>query len=198
MNLFTFSLFLLAAYLIGAIPSGVVLTKLAGLDDIRSQGSGNIGATNVYRVAGRRLGVLTLVLDALKGLLPMLAAVAWLHLPEGLLGMIALALFLGHCYPVYLGFKGGKGVATALGIYLVLSPPAVLLALGLFIGLLWKWRFVSLGSVSAAAAIPFAVLLFEGSWPLFAATLVISALVILRHKANIQRLFEGTESRFRA
>ncbi len=188
----------LAAYLIGAIPTGVLLTRLAGVGDVRQSGSGNIGATNVYRVAGRRLGVLTLVGDALKGVIPVIFAATALHYPDLQLGLVALAAFIGHCYPVYLGFKGGKGVATALGIYLVLSPLAVLVAFAVFGGILWKWRYVSLASISAAAAIPFLVLVVNRSFPLFLATVAISALVIFRHRANIERLKNGTESRFKA
>jgi glycerol-3-phosphate acyltransferase PlsY len=192
------ALFILAAYLVGAIPTGVLLTRLAGIGDVRQAGSGNIGATNVYRVAGRRLGILTLIGDALKGMLPVLVAASVLHMSEAQAAMTATAAFLGHCYPVYLGFKGGKGVATALGIYLVLSPLAVLGALLIFAALLWKWRFVSLGSVTAAAATPILVLLVEKSMPLFLATLFISTMVVLRHRVNIERLLNGTESRFKA
>ncbi|PLX84908.1 MAG: acyl-phosphate glycerol 3-phosphate acyltransferase [Desulfuromonas sp.] len=192
------TLLLLVSYLIGAIPTGVLLTRLAGGGDVRQSGSGNIGATNVYRVAGRRLGVLTLAGDALKGVLPVLYATAVLGLGDAQTGLVALAAFLGHCYPVYLGFKGGKGVATALGIFLVLSPLSVLGAFLLFALLLWRFRYISLGSISAAAVIPFLVLLVEGSRPLFLATLIISALVVLRHRGNIERLLNGTENRFRA
>lgn len=192
------ALALLAAYLIGAIPFGVVLTRLAGVGDVRASGSGNIGATNVYRTFGRRLGLLTLAMDALKGLLPVLMAGSLLDFSTTQVAMVAAAAFLGHCYPVYLGFKGGKGVATALGIYLVLSPWSVLAALALFAAILWRWRYVSLASVSAAAAIPLLVGLFERSWPLVLATLFISLMVIVRHRANIERLRNGTESKFKA
>lgn len=186
------------AYLIGAIPSGVVLTRLAGADDVRSAGSGNIGATNVYRVAGKRLGILTLVADMLKGLLPLLLMLWLARWDEQTLALVAVALFVGHCYPVYLKFKGGKGVATALGIYLVLSPLAILVALALFAGILWRWRYVSLASISAAAVVPLLVYGFERSLPLFWATLVIGGGVIYRHSANIKRLLNGTENRFKA
>lgn len=192
------ALALVAAYLIGAIPFGVVLTRLAGVGDVRASGSGNIGATNVYRTFGRRLGLLTLAMDALKGLLPVLLAGSLLDFSTTQVAMVAAAAFLGHCYPVYLGFKGGKGVATALGIYLVLSPWSVLAALALFAAILWRWRYVSLASVSAAAAIPLLVGLFERSWPLVLATLFISVMVIVRHRANIERLRNGTESKFKA
>jgi len=193
-----FPLILIAAYLIGAIPCGVLLTRLTGAGDVRQSGSGNIGATNVYRVAGRRLGILTLVGDALKGLLPVLFAVQLGTFSPTEIALTAAATFLGHCYPVYLGFKGGKGVATALGIFLVLSPLAVLGALLVFVALLWKWRYVSLASVSAAAVTPLLVYLVEGSIPLLLGTLFISAMVILRHRGNIERLINGTENRFRA
>jgi len=193
----TILLSILAAYLIGAVPTGVVLTRLTGSADIRKAGSGNIGATNVYRVAGKKLGVLTLLGDILKGLLPVLVARS-AGLPAGEVALIAAAAFVGHCYPVYLGFKGGKGVATALGIFLVLSPPAVLVTVLLFVGLVWKWRYISLGSISAAGLMPVLVLLFEGSASLFAASLFIGGMVILRHRSNIERLLAGTENKFGA
>lgn len=192
-----FVLMLVAAYLIGAIPCGLVLARLMGLGDIRQAGSGNIGATNVYRVGGRGLGVATLVLDALKGLLPVLAAMQLFPDSPWKQSLVAAAAFLGHCYPVYLGFKGGKGVATGLGIYLMLSPLAVLIALGVFAGVLWKWRYVSLASICAAGIIPLLVA-FERSLPLFLVTLFISGMVIWRHRGNIERLLSGTENRFRA
>ncbi len=188
---------MIAAYLIGAIPSGVVLTRLAGSEDIRKTGSGNIGATNVYRVAGRKLGLLTLIGDVLKGVLPVLAA-QWLHFSDGQVGLIAAAAFTGHCFPIYLGFQGGKGVATALGIFLVISPLAVLGAAAVFGLLVWKWRYISLGSICAAAAMPILVFFINRSLPLVAATLFISAVVIYRHQQNISRLLAGSENRFKA
>jgi glycerol-3-phosphate acyltransferase PlsY len=193
-----FLLQLLGAYLIGAIPSGVILTRLAGVGDVRQAGSGNIGATNVYRVAGRRLGIITLVCDALKGVLPLAVLLALGGSTPAQQALVAVAAFLGHCYPVYLGFKGGKGVATALGIYLVFSPLSVLGCFLVFAGMLWKWRYVSLASITAAAIVPLFILLAEQSFPLFFASLFISGMVILRHRANILRLRNGTESRFRA
>jgi glycerol-3-phosphate acyltransferase PlsY len=193
-----FLLLLLGAYLVGAIPSGVILTRLAGVGDVRQAGSGNIGATNVYRVAGRRLGIITLICDALKGVLPLVVILALGGYSQAQLAMVAAAAFLGHCYPVYLGFKGGKGVATALGIFIVLSPLAVFGGVLIFAGMLWKWRYVSLASIAAAAVVPLLILLAERSFPLFFASLFISGMVILRHRGNIERLRNGTESRFRA
>ncbi|MCF6265047.1 MAG: glycerol-3-phosphate 1-O-acyltransferase PlsY [Desulfuromusa sp.] len=192
----TLFLLILAAYLIGAIPTGVILTRLVGGEDIRSAGSGNIGATNVYRVAGRKLGVITLIGDCLKGVIPLLIAQHGYNLAEYGIALVALAAFIGHCYPVYLGFKGGKGVATALGVFLVLSPLAVLCALVVFILTLWKWRYISLASISAATIIPLLILLFEGSFVLFIATLIIATVVIWKHRENIERLRSGTENRF--
>jgi glycerol-3-phosphate acyltransferase PlsY len=191
-----FSCALIASYLVGAIPTGVILTRLTGRADIRRSGSGNIGATNVYRVAGRGMGVLTLVGDALKGALPVWIALHLLSFSDAQVGLIAAAAFVGHCFPVYLGFRGGKGVATALGIYLVLSPLAVLGAFAVFVLVTWKWRYISLGSITAAAAIPLLVYMVEDNLTLTATTLFISLLVITRHHQNIRRLLGGNENRF--
>ncbi len=191
-------LLLIACYLVGAIPTGVILTRLAGAGDIRQAGSGNIGATNVYRVAGRTLGILTLVGDAFKGVLPVAWAVFSKDFNPVQIALASAATFLGHLYPIYLRFKGGKGVATALGIFLVLSPPAVLVAFLVFAVTLWKWRYVSLASITAAGLIPLLVAAMERSLPLFCATLFIAVMVIVRHRANIGRLLAGTESRFQA
>lgn len=187
---------LLASYLIGAIPTGVLLTRLAGGEDVRKGGSGNIGATNVYRVAGRTLGISTLVGDCLKGVIPVLLATRVLDLSVAHIALVALAAFLGHCYPIYLGFKGGKGVATALGVFLVLSPLTVLCALAVFLGVLYRWRFISLASISAAATAPFLILYFERSAAIFVVTLLIAALIIWRHRSNIKRLRNAGENRF--
>jgi len=187
---------LVASYLIGAIPTGVVLTRLAGDADVRKAGSGNIGATNVYRVAGRTLGILTLVGDCLKGVIPLLAAISLFQLSQPQIALVGVIAFLGHCYPVYLGFKGGKGVATALGVLLVLSPLTVLCGLVIFSLILYRWRFISLASVITAAAAPGLVFLFERSAVLAGATLVISGFIIWRHRSNIERLRDGSENRF--
>ncbi len=192
----TLFLLILGAYLIGAIPTGVILTRMVGGEDIRSAGSGNIGATNVYRVAGRKLGVITLVGDCLKGVFPVLVAQYGFELTENGIAVVALAAFIGHCYPVYLKFKGGKGVATALGVFLVLSPLSVLCLLAVFVLILWKWRYISLASISAAATVPLLVFVFEGSFVLFVATLIIATIVIWKHRANIERLRSGTENTF--
>jgi acyl phosphate:glycerol-3-phosphate acyltransferase len=185
-----------AAYLLGSIPTGLLLAKAFGVD-IRTTGSGNIGATNVYRTLGRSVGVMTLVGDCLKGLLPVLLA-KYLHLPDVWIAVIGLAAFLGHVYTVFLGFKGGKGVATALGVLLGVSPLAVGGALLLFVAVVWWSRYISLGSILAAAVMPILVLLLDGRPPLVLMTVAVAALVVWKHRENIKRLREGTENRFKA
>ncbi|MBJ6726608.1 glycerol-3-phosphate acyltransferase [Geomonas sp. Red875] len=188
-------LFVLCAYLLGSIPTGLLLGKAFGID-IRKQGSGNIGATNVYRTAGKKLGILTLLGDCLKGLLPVLIARA-AGLSEAMIAGVALAAFLGHVYTVFLGFKGGKGVATALGVFLGISPLAILLALAVFVPVLYKWRYVSLASITAAGVAPLAVAVIEQRVEPTAMALVISFIVVWRHRENIARLRAGTENAFR-
>jgi acyl phosphate:glycerol-3-phosphate acyltransferase len=190
-----------AAYLIGSIPFGILLTRMFGGGDVRQAGSGNIGATNVARVAGPLPGILTLALDGVKG-----AAAVWLAARfsnESALWMIAAGLgaLVGHCFPIWLRFRGGKGVATAAGMFLVLCWPAGLGAIGVFILVVLFSRFVSLGSVAAAAAMPLLIYLLWA--PHHAPPLIVSfgafaaaMLVVYKHDANIQRLVEGREPRF--
>lgn len=194
--LFIFALIVI--YLIAAIPSGIVLARVMGYEDVRDKGSGNIGATNVYRVAGKLAGILTLIGDILKGFFPLLAYKAWLAPTSTQLGVACAMAIVGHCYPVYLKFKGGKGVATALGIFLVLSPQAVLGAALVFILAVAISRFISLGSVLAAMSAPLLVLMLGHPQPEFLATLFIAALIIWRHRTNIKRLLDGSENRFKA
>jgi glycerol-3-phosphate acyltransferase PlsY len=196
-NLF-FIFILTIIYLLAAIPSGVVLSRLMGSEDVREKGSGNIGATNVYRVAGKLAGILTLACDVLKSLLPLLAFKTWLSPTPTQLGIASAVAIIGHCYPVYLKFKGGKGVATALGIFLILSPQAVLGALIVFVLAVSITRYISLGSVLAAMSAPLLILLQNQPQPIFLATLFIALLIIWRHQENIRRLLDGTESRFKA
>ena len=189
---------MLATYLITAIPTGIVLAKVMGYEDVRQKGSGNIGATNVYRVAGKLPGILTLLGDIAKGALPLLAITLWLNPTPGQLGLLALIAIVGHCYPVYLGFRGGKGVATALGIFLVLSPLAVLFAAIVFAVSVGISRFISLGSVLAALAMPLSILLLGLPKEIFAGSLCIAILIVWRHRTNISRLLDGTENRFKS
>ncbi len=185
-----------AAYLLGSIPTGLLLGRLCGVD-VRKEGSGNIGATNLYRTVGRSVGVVTLIGDCLKGVIPVLAARHYL-VPAEYAAWVGLAAFCGHVFSVFLKFRGGKGVATALGVFLVLSPVAVAFALAVFIGLMLVWRYVSLGSITAAAVMPLAVTFLGGGRDIVWATLIISAIVIAKHHGNIKRLLAGTENRFRA
>ena len=197
MNSLLFILILTVIYLIAAIPTGIVLAKVMGYEDVRGKGSGNIGATNVYRVAGKLPGVLTLVGDILKGFLPLLACKTWLTPTPTQLGIACAVAIVGHCYPVYLKFRGGKGIATALGIFLVISPTAVLGAAIVFGVTVAITRFISLGSVLAAMATPLLVLMLNEPQPIFLATLFIAALIIWRHRSNIKRLIDGSENRFK-
>lgn len=187
---------LVAAYLLGSIPTGLLLGKLCGVD-VRREGSGNIGATNLYRTVGRWVGILTLLGDCLKGAVPVLIARQYLA-PAEFAAWVGLAAFCGHVFSLFLKFKGGKGVATALGVFLVLSPLAVACALALFVGLMLVWRYVSLGSIMAAALMPLAVALLGGSREQVLVTLIISLVVIAKHRENISRLLAGTENRFKA
>jgi glycerol-3-phosphate acyltransferase PlsY len=195
-NDYVLVLLLAGAYLLGSIPTGLLLGKAYGID-VRKEGSGNIGATNLYRTVGRKVGVMTLVGDCLKGLLPVLA-VKYTTLPPEYAAWVGLAAFCGHVFSVFLRFKGGKGVATALGVFLALSPLAVAVALGVFIVLMLLWRYVSLGSVAAAAVMPLAVWLLGGGRSLIVVTTLIAVVVIIRHIENIKRLVSGTENRFKA
>jgi len=185
-----------AAYLIGSIPTGLLLGKAYGID-VRKEGSGNIGATNLYRTVGRKVGIITLIGDCLKGLLPV-ALVKASTLPPEIAAWVGLAAFCGHVFSLFLKFKGGKGVATALGVFLALAPLAVAIALALFAGVMFIWRYVSLGSVSAAVAMPLAVYFLGGSGTVTAVTFIIATIVIIRHHENIKRLLSGTENKFKA
>lgn len=186
-------LVILFAYLLGSVPVGVILARIKGADP-RKVGSGNIGATNVMRAAGKTTGILTLVGDVLKGFLPVLIAKA-LNEPMIVIAAVGLAAFLGHLFPVFLRFKGGKGVATALGVYLRLDPFAVLIAAMLFILVLLKWRFVSLGSLVGVAAMPIALYLLKGPDYFIYLALIVGILIFIKHKDNIRRLVEGTENK---
>lgn len=189
----------LGAYLVGAIPFGLLIARSRGVD-IRQHGSGNIGATNVFRVLGKPLGIATFVLDALKGFGPVVIGMQLAPETPEAAGLTAgVATILGHSFPVYLGFKGGKGVATSAGVLLGLAPLAAGIGLALWAAVFAASRYVSLASITAAAAIP------AVSWALYApdriatpiALTLLGLLIILRHRSNIRRLRDGTESRFR-
>ena len=190
------TLLLICAYLLGSVPTGLLLARAFGVN-IRETGSGNIGATNVYRTMGRKIGILTLVGDCLKGLIPVLVA-KWLDLPDVWVAAIGLAAFLGHVYTVFLRFKGGKGVATALGVFLGTTPLSLLGALAVFVLVLYRWRYVSAASMAAALVVPIIVTISTGKPELIAMSSAIAAIVIFRHRENIARLRAGTESKFKA
>jgi acyl phosphate:glycerol-3-phosphate acyltransferase len=192
--------FLLTAafsYLLGSIPFGYILVRIFRGQDVRQTGSGNIGATNVAR-SSPALGVLTLVLDALKGLAAVVLACSVFPGQNVLAGLAALFAILGHLFPVWLRFRGGKGVATGLGAFVVLAPKAVLCVIALFVAVVLALRYVSLGSIVAVASLPFLVIALHdyGAPQLPLIIGVSSALILWKHRENIRRLFAGTEPRF--
>ena len=208
MSLPVFKLYLfwcVGAFLAGSIPFGLLLVKLAGKGDVRAVGSGNIGATNVMRAGGKALGIATLLLDALKGFLPVFFARKLGFAPE-FLAFVALAAVAGHMFTPWLRFKGGKGVATALGAVLAYHAAMVLPALGAFLLLVAVFRYVSLGSVVAAVVLLLSVIGVFGSWatlpvqeemarwPILAWAILVG-LVIRKHAANLNRLVQGTEGK---
>jgi acyl phosphate:glycerol-3-phosphate acyltransferase len=189
-------LWILIAYLVGSLPVGLLLSKLKGQDP-RKVGSGNIGATNVMRASGKAVGALTLVGDILKGFLP-----TWLAMRAGeaapVVAAIALAAFVGHLFPVYLKFRGGKGVATALGVFLAFNPFAVLIDIAVFALILYKWRYVSLGSLVGTALMPVLLLVLKAPTQYVFLCLAIAILIYIKHGKNIARLMAGTENRMGA
>jgi glycerol-3-phosphate acyltransferase PlsY len=204
---------LVAAYLIGSIPFSYLVGRIAAKKDIREQGSGNVGATNVMRTAGKGPGVLALLLDIAKGYAAVavaeraVAAPGWpfpfvdggtlLHAPSFWIGMSALLAVLGHLFPVWLNFRGGKGVATAAGVFLALDPKALGAALILFLIVIILSRYVSLASVVAAASLPlFIRFLSAPPFWINVAAVAIGVLIVLKHHSNIARLARGEERKF--
>jgi glycerol-3-phosphate acyltransferase PlsY len=200
------------AYLLGSIPFGYLLVRIFRGEDIRRTGSGNIGATNVARSGAKGLGIATLALDALKGatavgLAAFLAASKYnlcgdfvedpCALPLRLMSLAALFAVLGHVFPVWLRFKGGKGVATALGVFCVLFPKAILVALAIFILVVAITRYVSLGSILGAIAFPVAAYFMQNAdWFSLLLASGVSLIIVVKHHQNISRLLAGTENRF--
>jgi acyl phosphate:glycerol-3-phosphate acyltransferase len=185
---------LLLAYLLGAIPFGYLLVKLRTGGDVRSSGSGNIGATNVLRTAGRAAGIATLLLDIAKGYLAVWLAGRLTQGSESWMSLAALCVMVGHAFPVFLKFKGGKAVASSVGAFWCLTPLPLAGALVVFVVTVAVTRYVSLGSVLAAGSLPLAVwLISHRSAPVLGAALLAGAFVIWRHKTNLQRLRAGTE-----
>jgi glycerol-3-phosphate acyltransferase PlsY len=185
---------ILFGYLLGSVPTGFILGSMAGVD-VRKAGSGNVGATNVARVAGKRQGILTLIGDTAKGVVPVILA---LQMGANLTTtvMAGAAAFVGHLYPVFLKFRGGKGVATALGVFVALAPVAALVLILMFIAIALSSRIVSVGSIATAMAAPLILWLFSYPPIVVGMAVFIAAAITLRHRSNIQRLLNGTEPRF--
>ncbi|WP_181257198.1 glycerol-3-phosphate 1-O-acyltransferase PlsY [Pseudaminobacter soli (ex Li et al. 2025)] len=185
---------LIFGYLLGSIPFGLLVTRAAGLGDVRKIGSGNIGATNVLRTGSKKLAALTLLLDALKGTAAVL--IAGLYAPEAAL-VAGLGAFLGHLFPVWLGFKGGKGVATYLGVLIALAWQGALVFAVVWLLVAFLTRYSSLAALVAAVAVPVA-LYFLGLRDTATLFVLMSVIVFIKHHANISRLLAGTESRIGA
>jgi len=191
-------LIIMMSYLLGSIPFGYILIRVFRGQDIRQSGSGNIGATNVSRTSPA-LGAMTLLLDAFKGLAAVLMTRALFPVRPGLMGLAAFMAIVGHVFPVWLRFRGGKGVATGLGSFVVLVPKVVLIMIGIFIGIFLMFRYISLASILTVALFPLLAWLINPSqqaFPLFLFMSAASILIVLKHHANIRRLLSGTEPRF--
>jgi acyl phosphate:glycerol-3-phosphate acyltransferase len=188
----------MAAYLIGSLSFAVIVSRSMGLTDPRSYGSGNPGATNVLRSGNKGAAVLTLLLDALKGFVPVWAVAAFgahYGVGEGTAALVGVAAFIGHLWPVWFGFKGGKGVATAAGVLMGLNPMLGAATLLTFAIIAYFFRYVSLASLVSAVFAPFYQLLIWGSGPVAFGVGVMALLLVWRHSANIQKLLNGTESK---
>ena len=206
-----FVILIIGAYLLGSIPFGLIIAKTHG-KDLRSIGSGNIGATNLSRALGRKWAYLCFLLDVTKGLVPMLVAAGFISSPPAVAELFfalaaGCAAVLGHIFPIYIKFRGGKGVSTSFGVALGLWPyytTCSLFALGVWAVTVLIWRYVSLASIAASVAFPLALVLvivltpgwnFANLWPLLIAAVAIPIMVIVRHRENIKRLIAGTESK---
>ena len=184
----------LLAYCVGSISSATIVCRIMRLPDPRSSGSNNPGATNVLRIGGKKAALITLVGDVLKGLLPMLITKT-LTDDEIVIALVGVAAFVGHLYPIFFGFKGGKGVATASGVFMGLSGSLALVLLVIWLIMVALFRYSSLAALSTAALAPFLVLWLLPSLPYFLLTLVIAMLLFYRHRTNIARLLSGKESK---
>ena len=188
----------LAAYLIGSLSFAVIVSRLMGLSDPRSYGSGNPGATNVLRSGNKAAAILTLLLDALKGFVPVLLVDQFggrYGLGEGTVALVGIAAFVGHLWPVFFHFKGGKGVATAAGVLLAINPWLGLATLATWVIIAFFFRYSSLAAIVAAVFAPFYQLLIWGGGPIAGAVALMGLLLVWRHTANIQKLLKGTESK---
>jgi glycerol-3-phosphate acyltransferase PlsY len=188
----------LAGYLIGSLSFAVIVSRAMGLSDPRSYGSGNPGATNVLRSGNKAAAILTLVFDALKGYLPVLGVAIWgarWELGEGTAALVGLGAFLGHLWPVFFRFEGGKGVATAAGVIFALNPVLGLATLATWVIIAWFSRYSSLAAIVSAAFAPIYQLLIWEAGPTAVTLIIMGLLLVWRHRANIQKLMAGTESK---
>jgi glycerol-3-phosphate acyltransferase PlsY len=186
-----------AAYLIGSVPFALILARRWGGADLRLLGSGNLGAANVLRTAGVKAGVVVAVLDVAKGIASVMLAQR-LSTGGAAPAAAGLAAVIGHVYPVWLGFRGGKGVATACGAFAVLTPVAIVPAIGIFVTAVWTTRYVSVGSVLASAALPPIAYALDSPTAAVAAASGAAALIVFRHRSNLRRVRLGTERRIGA
>ena len=185
---------ILSAYLVGSIPFALWLTRRSDGRDVRRVGSGNVGATNASRIAGASTGLLVLALDVGKGMAVVLC-VCWLGASVPIQATAAAAVVLGHVFPVWLKFQGGKGVATSAGAFSTLTPCAVLVAVGIFAGLVWWTRFVSVGSLAAVLLLVPLAFIEGASLPVLFAACLVSLIILTRHRSNVARLLSGREDR---
>ncbi|WP_293446579.1 glycerol-3-phosphate 1-O-acyltransferase PlsY [Persephonella sp.] len=186
-------LFILLTYFTASIPFGFIIGKLFG-KDVTKEGSGNIGATNVARTIGKKAGILVLLLDALKGFIPVY--LSKLYFDDRFVAVIAVVAVLGHCYSIFMKFKGGKGVATGIGVLLALSPKVALIVITLWLGIFLTTGYVSLASVISAFMSWIMMNYIEANYYFTIAALVSSIIIVYKHSSNIERLIKGTENRF--
>ncbi len=199
MELFFDVVIVILSYLLGSVSTGYIIAKYFYKIDLKTVGSGNIGATNVMRALGKKMGIMTLIGDALKGVIPTLFAIIYKPFPinQPLVFFCALFAFLGHLFPFYLKFKGGKGVATALGIAVILFPLQTLLCAIVFFIAVLKTRMVSVGSMLAALSLPVFVSFKAQSGYMVTLSIILSILIVFKHKDNIHRILEGKENKLK-
>jgi acyl phosphate:glycerol-3-phosphate acyltransferase len=193
--MFTDLAFIILAYLLGSLSFGLLVARVYGDADLRHRGSGNIGATNVARILGKTAGLVTLLGDGAKGVVAVLLAQAWGH-ASLLPAVAALAAVLGHMFPLYHGFRGGKGVATALGVLLPTLPLPLLGGLLVWLVVVAIWRYISAGSMLAALVVPLLAVLWSYPLPLVLTAVLIALLVLYKHRENLHRLRQGREAKF--
>ena len=188
------TIFIVISYIFGSIPSGVIISRRFASIDPMKEGSGNIGATNVYRTAGKAYGIITLIFDILKGLAPVLIAKSFIN-SEVWIATIGFFAFIGHLYPFTLKFRGGKGVATSLGIFIGLTPLAILPIIIIFLTIIIIFRIASIGSIISSIIIPISIWIFRYPDEYIILSILVALFIIYRHKENIKRLYRGVEKK---